>query len=45
MGPYCHMFEEEVTTAIKGLKIRKAAGSTGVVSEMMKECDGLVQGG
>ena len=32
----CPISEEEVAVAIKGVKIRKAAGSTGVVSEMMK---------
>ena len=36
MGPHCLISEEEVTAAIKGLKIGKAAGPTGVVSEMMK---------
>ena len=35
MGPHCLISEEEVAAAIKGLKIGKAAGSTGVVSEMM----------
>ena len=34
-------FEEEVATAIKGLKIRKAAGATGVVGEMMKASGGF----
>ena len=33
--------EEEVAAAIKGLKIGKAAGPTGVVSEMMKESGGF----
>ena len=36
MGPCCLISEEEVAAAIKGLKIGKAAGPTGVVSEMMK---------
>ena len=36
MGPHCLISEEEVASAIKGLKIGKAAGHTGVVSEMMK---------
>ena len=35
MGPHCVISEEEVAAAIKGLKIGKAAGPTGVVSEMM----------
>ena len=35
MWPCCPS-EEEVATAIKGLQIGKAAGPTGVVSEMMK---------
>ena len=45
MGPHCLISEEEVAAAIKGLKIEKAAGPTGVVSEMMKAAGGLVQGG
>ena len=36
MGPHCLISEEEVAVDIKGLKIGKAAGPTGVVSEMMK---------
>ena len=36
MGPCCPISEEEVAAAIKGLKIGKVAGPTGVVSEMMK---------
>ena len=36
MGPHCLILEEEVAAAIEGLKIGKAAGPTGVVSEMMK---------
>ena len=34
MGPRCHI--SVVATAIKGLKMGKAAGPTGVVSEIMK---------
>ena len=34
MGPCCFNSEEEVATAITGLKIGKAAGPTGVVNEM-----------
>ena len=41
MGPHCLISEEEVAEAIKGLKIRKAAGPTGVVSEMMKVVGGF----
>ena len=41
MGPCCHISEEDVKTAIKGLKIGKAAGPTGVVSEMKKETGGF----
>ena len=41
MGPRCLISEEEVAAAIKGLKIGKAAGLTGVVSEMMKAAGGL----
>ena len=41
MGP-CHLIsEEEVAAAIKRLKIGKAAGPTGVVSEMMKASGGF----
>ena len=36
MGPHCLISEEEVAAAIKRLKIGKAAGPSGVVSEMMK---------
>ena len=32
MGPRCLISEEEVAAAIKGFKIGKAAGPTGVVS-------------
>ena len=35
MGPHCLISEEEVAAAIKGLKIGKAVGPTGVVSEML----------
>ena len=45
MGPCCLISEEEVSAAIKGLKIGKADGPTGVVSEMMQASGGLVQGG
>ena len=41
MGPGCLISEEEVAAAIKGLKIGKATGPTGVVSEMMKAAGGL----
>ena len=41
MEPHCFISEEEVAAAIKGFKIGKAAGPTGVVSEMMKEADGF----
>ena len=41
MGPCCLISEEEVAAAIKGLKIGKAAGPTGVVSEMMKASGGF----
>ena len=34
MGPHCLILEERVAAAIKGLKIGKAAGPTGVVSEV-----------
>ena len=36
MGRCCPISEEEVAAAIKGLKIGKAAGPTGVVCDMMK---------
>ena len=42
MGPHCLIPEEEVAAAIKGLKIGKAAGRAGVVSEMMKAAGGFV---
>ena len=35
------ILEEEVATAIKGLKIGKVAGHIGVVSEMMKASGGF----
>ena len=41
MGPHCLISEEEVAAAIKGLKIGKASGPTGVVSEMMKAARGF----
>ena len=41
MGPCCLISEEEVAAAIKGLKIGKAAGPTGVVSEMMEASGGF----
>ena len=41
MGPHCLISEEEVTVAIKGLKIGKATGPTGVVSETMKASGGF----
>ena len=40
MGPCCLIVEEEVAAAIR-VKIRKAAGSTGVVSEMIKTSGGF----
>ena len=36
MGPHCLISEEDVAAVIKGLKIEKSAGPTGVVSELMK---------
>ena len=41
MGPPCLISEEEVAAAIKGLKMGKAAGPTGVVSEMIKTAGGF----
>ena len=41
IGAHCLISEEEVVAAIKGLKIGKAAGPTGVVSEMMKTAGGF----
>ena len=36
MGPCCLISQEDVVATIKGLKIGKAAGPTGVSSEIMK---------
>ena len=36
MGPCCLISEEEVAAVIKGLKFLKAAGPTGIVSNIMK---------
>ena len=41
MGPRCLISEEEVAAAIRGLKLGKAAGPTGVVSEMVKASGGF----
>ena len=41
MGPHGLISEEVVASAIKGLKIGKSAGPTGVVSEMMKAAGGF----
>ena len=41
MGPHCLISEEEVAAAIKGLKIGKTAGPTGVVSGMIKASGGF----
>ena len=41
MGPCYLISEEEVAAAIKGLKMWKSAGPTGVVSEMMKASGGF----
>ena len=41
MEPCCLISEEEVTAAIKGLKMEKAVGPTGVVSEMMQASGGF----
>ena len=41
MGPCCLISKEEVAAAIKGLKIGKAAVSTGVVREMTKADGGF----
>ena len=38
---HCCLISEKVAAAIKGLKIGKAAGPTGVVSEMMKASGGF----
>ena len=45
MGPHCLISEEEVAAAIKGLKIGKATGSTGVVSEMTDPINNIVKEG
>ena len=42
MVPRCLISVEEVAAAIKGFKMGKAAGPTGVVSEMMKAVGGFV---
>ena len=41
MRPCCLISEEEVAAYIKGLIIGKAAGPTGVVSDMMKVYGGF----
>ena len=41
MVPRCLISEVDVAAAIKGLKMGKAAGPTGVVSEMMKAAGGF----
>ena len=41
MGTHCLISEEEVAAAIKGLKIGKATGPTGVVSVMIKAASGF----
>ena len=41
MGSCCLIPEEEVAAVIKGLKMGKSAGPTGVVSEMMKASGGF----
>ena len=41
MGPHCLISEQEVAASINGLKMRKAAGPTGVVSEIMKAVGGF----
>ena len=41
IGPCCLISEEGVAAAINGLKMVKAAGPTGVVSEMMKASGGF----
>ena len=41
MEPHCLISEEELVAAMKGLKTGKAAGPTGVVSEMMKAAGGF----
>ena len=41
MGLCCLISEEEVAAAIKGLKIGKSVGPTGVVSETIKASGGF----
>ena len=41
MGPCFLLLDEGVAAVIKGLKIGKAAGPTGVMSEIMKASDGF----
>ena len=41
MRPYCLISEEEVTEAIKGLKIGNATGPASVVSGIMKASGGF----
>ena len=41
MGPCCLISEKEVAPATNGLNIGKAAGPTGVVSEMIKASGGF----
>ena len=41
MGPCCLILEEKVAAAIKLLKIGKAAGRTGIASEMMNASGGF----
>ena len=41
MGPDCLISEEEIDTAIKGLRIGKDAGPAGVISEVMKAASGF----
>ena len=41
MKPRCLISEDEVAAAIKGLKMGKAIGPTGVVSEMIKAAGGF----
>ena len=41
MGPCCLISDEEVAAAIKGLKMGKTTGPTGVVTEMMKASGGF----
>ena len=40
-GSCCLISEKEIAAAIKGLQMEKAAGRTGVVSEMMKASGGF----